>query len=499
MSHQKNPEHVVNELRNTFNSGKTKSVNYRIKQLKALLNLLDENTDLIVEALHKDLQKSKIESILMEIDVTKNEIKYYLMHIHDWIRPEKPTKGLANVLDSVYILHDPYGVVLVLGAWNYPLQLAISPFAGAICAGNCVLLKPSEVSPATSKFLAEYIPKYLDTDAYKVYEGGVPETTELLKQRFDYIFYTGSPGVGKIILQAASKHLTPVTLELGGKSPVYLDKSADLDVALRRILWGKCANSGQTCVAPDYLLCSKELEEKIIPIAKNIIKDFFGENPKASPDYGRIVNDRHFQRLTALIKGATIGCGGDVDPSEKYISPTILTGVKSTDPVMQEEIFGPILPIVNVQNAYEAIEFINSREKPLALYIFSNNKKDIDQILSNTSSGGVCINDTIMHIVPLGLPFGGVGNSGMGFYHGKYSFDTFVHKKSVLQKNLSSIGELLGSPKYPPYTQGKLKYLQLMLTPGMDIRGRFMSYLLSFTCGVAFVLLVQYFKNFFKF
>ncbi|XP_056637224.1 aldehyde dehydrogenase, dimeric NADP-preferring-like [Diorhabda carinulata] len=495
----KNPEHVVNELRNTFNSGKTKSVNYRIKQLKALLNLLDENTDLIADALEKDLRKNKIESILMEIDVVKNEIKYYLMHIHDWTRPEKPTKGLANVLDSVYILNDPYGVVLVLGAWNYPLQLAVSPFAGAICAGNCVLLKPSEVSSATSKFLAEYIPKYLDSDSYKVYEGGVPETTELLKQRFDYIFYTGSPGVGKIILKAASEFLTPVTLELGGKSPVYLDKSAELDVAIRRILWGKCANSGQTCVAPDYLLCSKELEEKIIPIAKNVIKDFFGENPKDSPFYGRIVNDRHFQRLAALIKGANVGCGGDVDPSEKFISPTILTGVKSTDPVMLEEIFGPILPIVNVQNAYEAIEFINSREKPLALYIFSNNKKDIDQILKNTSSGGVCINDTIMHIVPLGLPFGGVGNSGMGKYHGKYSFETFVHKKSVLQKNLSQIGELLGSPKYPPYTQGKLRYLQLMLTPGMDIRGRFMSRLLTFTCGVAFVLLVQYFKNFFKF
>ncbi|XP_050501793.1 aldehyde dehydrogenase, dimeric NADP-preferring isoform X2 [Diabrotica virgifera virgifera] len=492
-------EHVVNSLRNTFETGKTKSVNFRIKQLKNLVKMIDDNTQAIAVALGQDLRKSKIESILMEVDVIKNEIKYILMHIHDWTKAEKPSKSLANALDSVYILHDPYGVALILGAWNYPLQLSLSPVAGAIAAGNCVLLKPSEVAPATSKFLAEYIPKYLDTEAYQVFEGGVAETTELLKQRFDYILYTGSSAVGKIILEAAAKHLTPVTLELGGKSPVYLDKSADLEVAVKRLLWGKCANSGQTCIAPDYLLCSKDLQEKVVQIAKKVIKEFFGENVKASPDYGRIINDRHFKRIVALLKDANIAFGGDYDPSERFISPTILTNVKSSDPVMQEEIFGPILPIVNVESAYDAIQFINSREKPLALYIFSNNKKDVDQILNNTSSGGVCVNDTIMHIVTLSLPFGGVGNSGMGSYHGKYSYETFVHKKSVLHKNLGYIGELLSSAKYPPYTTGKLRYLQLLLTPGLDIRGRFMSHLLTFCCGVAFAYLLTYAKPFLPF
>ncbi|CAG9831125.1 unnamed protein product [Diabrotica balteata] len=492
-------EHVVNSLRNTFETGKTKSVNFRIKQLKNLVKMLDENTQAIADALGQDLRKSKIESILMEVDVIKNEIKYILMHIHDWTKAEKPSKSLANALDSVYILHDPYGVVLILGAWNYPLQLSLSPVAGAIAAGNCVLLKPSEVAPATSKFLAEYIPKYLDTEAYQVFEGGVPETTELLKQRFDYILYTGSSAVGKIILEAAAKHLTPVTLELGGKSPVYLDKSADLEVAVKRILWGKCANSGQTCIAPDYVLCSKDIQDKVVKIAKKVITEFFGENVKASPDFGRIINDRHFKRIVALLKDANVAVGGEYDPSERFISPTVLTNVKPSDPVMQEEIFGPILPIVNVESAYDAIQFINSREKPLALYVFSNNKKDVNQILNNTSSGGVCVNDTIMHIVTLSLPFGGVGNSGMGHYHGKYSYETFVHKKSVLHKNLGYIGELLSSAKYPPYTTGKLKYLQLLLTPGLDIRGRFMSHLLTFCCGVAFAYLLTYAKPFLPF
>ncbi|XP_050501792.1 aldehyde dehydrogenase, dimeric NADP-preferring isoform X1 [Diabrotica virgifera virgifera] len=495
----KNPEQVVNTARNAFNSGKTRSLDFRLKQLKAFIRLLDENTPQICDALNKDLRKNKIEAVLMEIGVVKKDINYFLKNLRELEKPVRPDKEVANIMDSVFIKHDPYGVVLIMGAWNYPITLSLQPVAGAIAAGNCVLLKPSEVAPATSKFLAEYIPKYLDTEAYQVFEGGVAETTELLKQRFDYILYTGSSAVGKIILEAAAKHLTPVTLELGGKSPVYLDKSADLEVAVKRLLWGKCANSGQTCIAPDYLLCSKDLQEKVVQIAKKVIKEFFGENVKASPDYGRIINDRHFKRIVALLKDANIAFGGDYDPSERFISPTILTNVKSSDPVMQEEIFGPILPIVNVESAYDAIQFINSREKPLALYIFSNNKKDVDQILNNTSSGGVCVNDTIMHIVTLSLPFGGVGNSGMGSYHGKYSYETFVHKKSVLHKNLGYIGELLSSAKYPPYTTGKLRYLQLLLTPGLDIRGRFMSHLLTFCCGVAFAYLLTYAKPFLPF
>ncbi|CAG9865012.1 unnamed protein product [Phyllotreta striolata] len=493
-----NPEHVVNQLRNTFNSGKTKSLIYRIQQLKAVLKLLDEQTPQIVEALSKDLRKNEFETILMEIDIVKNEVKHTLMHIHDWAKAEKPSKAFANVLDSVYIVNDPYGVVLVLGAWNYPLQLSLTPAIGAIAAGNAVLLKPSELAPATSKFLAEYVPKYLDSEAYQIYEGGIPETTALLKQRFDYIFYTGSSAVGKIVLEAAAKHLTPVTLELGGKSPVYVDKSADIETAVKRILWGKCANAGQTCVAPDYVLCTREVQDKFVAVSRKVLNEFYGEDAKTSKDYGRIVNERNFQRLANLLKGGNIAIGGDTDPSERYISPTIVTDVKPTDPIMQEEIFGPILPIVTIDSAFEAIQFINSMEKPLALYIFSNNKKDVEQILANTSSGGVCVNDTVMHLVVATLPFGGVGSSGMGSYHGKYSYDTFVHKKGVLHKNLGYIGEALSSAKYPPYTSGKRRYLQLLLTPGMDINGRFMSHLFTFFCGAAFVYLLKYARSLYQ-
>ncbi|KAG5890195.1 hypothetical protein JTB14_010657 [Gonioctena quinquepunctata] len=488
----KNPKELLTDLRNTFSSGRTKPVGYRVKQLKSLQRLLEENTDAITQALAEDLHKCEIESKLMEIDFLLNDIKYALTHIYDWTKPEKPSTTMANVLDSVYILHDPYGVVLVMGAWNYPLQLTLGPVVAAIAAGNCVVIKTPELAPATSKFLAKTIPEYLDVDSYRVFEGGIPETTELLKERFDYIFYTGSTAVGKIIQAAAAKYLTPTTLELGGKSPVYLDSSVDIEVAAKRIIWGKCANAGQTCVAPDYLLCPKALQDKFVTASKKAMKDFFGDNPKSSPDYGRILNERHVQRLAGLLKGSTVAFGGEIDLAEKYVAPTVLINVDPSNPVMQEEIFGPILPIIPMENAFDAIQFINSREKPLAFYIFSNNKKDVQQILANTSAGGVTVNDTVMHLAVHSLPFGGVGHSGMGSYHGKYGYDTFTHKKGVLHKNLGVIGETLGSARYPPYTKGKLTYLRVLLAPGLSVPGRSLSHLLSFGLGVAAVYLVKY-------
>jgi acyl-CoA reductase-like NAD-dependent aldehyde dehydrogenase len=479
-----NPSELVQTLRNTFNSGKTKPVEFRLKQLKALQRLYEENTEAMIEVLGKDLRKSKQESILLEIDYLINDLRHTIANLRSWVEPEQPPKGFVNMLDSLYIYNDPYGVVLVIGSWNYPIQLTLLPVAGAIAAGNCVVIKPSEVSSASSKFMAETIPKYLDSDCYRVFEGGVAETTALLKERFDYIFYTGSSQVGKIIHTAASQHLTPVTLELGGKSPVYLDKSADIKVATKRLLWGKCINAGQTCVAPDYLICTRDVRDRFVDCAKETIREFFGSDPKQSPDLCRIINDRQFQRLVALIKQHKPAVGGNFDASDRYVEPTILTDVDLKDPVMKDEIFGPILPVVTVDDASEAIKLINAREKPLVFYIFSNNKKDVKLLIDNTSSGGVLVNDTIMHMAT-DMPFGGVGTSGMGSYHGKYTFDTFSHKKSCLYKDLGILGETLASSRYPPYSDRKLKFLQLLLKKRQGVSFKCLSYLVVFGIGFA--------------
>nr|CAD7405601.1 unnamed protein product [Timema poppensis] len=472
---------IVQRARNAFHSGRTKSVEFREKQLNQLLRLYEENVPEMLTALSSDLRKSKQESLMTEIEYMKNDLINTIRNLREWVKPEKPPKSFVNMLDGVLIYNDPYGVVLIIGAWNYPLQLALLPMAGAIAAGNTVILKPSEVSPASAQLIAKLLPKYLDQECFQVVLGGVPETTQLLKEKFDYIFYTGSTEVGKIVRHAANEHLTPVTLELGGKSPVYLDNTADLEMAVKRIMWGKCINAGQTCIAPDYLLCSKQVEKEFVSKAKTILKEWYGDKSKESPDLCRIVTDRHYQRLVGLLKAGTVAVGGETDASEKFISPTILVDVKPTDPVMQEEIFGPILPVVNVESAFDAIKFINSREepltlyvfttdkkvrelilsqtrsgstcindtlmhfKPLAFYIFSKSSKDRDLLINNVSCGGVCCNDTIMHLAVDTLPFGGVGNSGIGSYHGKYSFDTFTHKKSCLVKDFNGIGEKLAA------------------------------------------------------
>ncbi|KAI4485635.1 hypothetical protein M0802_012647 [Mischocyttarus mexicanus] len=455
---------IVQSTRDTFFSGKTRPLEWRIKQLKQMIKMLEEHMPKFISALATDLGRNKFESLLLELNYTIEEVKCMINNIKNWAAPEKPSKAIMNLLDGVEIQKDPYGVVLIIGAWNYPVQLVLAPLIGAIAAGNCVIIKPSEIAEATATLLAEMIPKYLDTECYRVILGNVADTTELLKQRFDYIFYTGSTNVGKIVREASNKYLTPVTLELGGKSPVYIDNSADIPITTRRILWGKLINVGQTCIAPDYVLCSTEIQNKFIEEARKVLKEWYGDNPKESTSFGRIINENHMQRLKNYLSGnGKIAIGGDYDLVEKYVSPTILVDVKPTDPVMQDEIFGPILPIINIDNAYEAIRFINSREKPLALYMFSTNKENISMVLSNTSSGDVCINETMFHAAVDTLPFGGVGNSGMGAYHGKYSFDTFVHYKGCLIKNFNIIGEKLGSSRYPPYTQSKYNFMQFMV------------------------------------
>ncbi|XP_076659453.1 aldehyde dehydrogenase type III isoform X1 [Halictus rubicundus] len=475
---------LVERSRNSFFSGKTRPLEWRIKQLKQIDRMLEECKPDIVSALASDLRRCKFETIALELLISQGEVKTLLMNIKEWAAKEKPPKAMINIMDGIEIRKDPFGVVLVMGPWNYPFQLCIIPLMGAIAAGNCVILKPSELSSATSELFARIIPQYLDSECVQVVLGGINETTELLKQRFDYIFYTGSTTVGRIVRDAANKFLTPVTLELGGKSPVYVDNTVDINIAVKRILWGKCINVGQTCIAPDYVLCTPEVQNKFLNEAHKVLKEWYGDNPKESPDLARIINDNHYQRLVKYLDGGKIAIGGQCDPAEKYIAPTILIDVKPTDPIMQDEIFGPILPFINVNNAYEAIQFINNRETPLVLYIFTKDRGVQELIVNQTHSGSVAINETIMQFSVDTLPFGGVGNSGMGCYHGKYTYDTFVHKKGCLIKDFNKLAETLASCRYPPYTDKKLSFLGSLVAKRPSIPGvKYIPYLLAFGLG----------------
>ncbi|CAH4030316.1 unnamed protein product [Pieris brassicae] len=478
---------VVEKARDAFNRGITKPLEWRKKQLKSLLRMYEENYNVMIEVLQKDLRRSKTEAVLLEVEYLINDLKNTIHYLEEWAKPERPSKGLVNILDDVVVYNDPYGLVLIIGAWNYPLQLLLLPMAGAIAAGNAVVVKPSELAEASATFIAETLPKYLDSDAIAVVEGGPEETTELLKNRFDYIFYTGGTNVGKIVYSAATKNLTPVTLELGGKSPTYIDNTVDMEVTTKRILWGKFINAGQTCIAPDYVLCSREVQDKFVEYAKTILKEWYGEDPQKSSDLCRIINGRHYSRLQALLNASKdkVAIGGKSDSQDRYISPTILTNVSPDDKIMEDEIFGPILPIVPVENAYEAIKFINAREHPLVLYVFSEQKNIQKLFTEQTRSGSLCVNDTIMFYGVDTLPFGGVGNSGVGAYHGKASFDTFTHKKSCLIKNFAAIGEKLASGRYPPYTDGKLSFISMLMRKRHGPSLKFLPYLLTFALGAS--------------
>lgn len=482
---------ILQRARNAFKGGVTKNINFRIQQLNNLQRLLTENEKQFAASLSDDLGKPSQESILYEVEFMLNDIRCMKNNIRNWTKPTSTDKNLITLLDEAFIQSEPYGVVLVIGAWNYPVQLSLSPMVGAITAGNCVILKPSELAPKTAELLKTLIPKYLDPECYHVITGGPEETSEMLKEQFDYIFYTGSTRVGQIVREAANKHLTPCTLELGGKSPVYFDDSVNYEVACRRLLWGKFINAGQTCVAPDYILCTKGTQEKLVAAMKKVLKEYYGDNPKESPDFGRIVNERHVNRLLGLMKNGTIVIGGDHDISKLYIAPTVITNVKVTDPIMQEEIFGPLLPIITVEGPDEAIEIINSRDKPLTLNIYSKNSNLIHKIINNTSSGSVCVNDSVVNLSIDALPFGGVGKSGIGAYHGKYSFDTFSHKKAVLIRNYYMIAEKIGQHRYPPYSQGSEKFLRKILKNRPSIFPSYIDYVGIFILGFSCALLLK--------
>ncbi len=444
---------IVSRLREAFDSGITRPIAWRKKQLQQLKKLLKENEDALCEALNKDLGKSPFESWSSELNFVKNEINHTLAHLGEWMRAEQVPTPAAFHPASSEVRREPLGVVLVIAPWNYPIQLALGPMAPALAAGNCVLLKPSEVSPSCSAVLAELVPRYLDTSAVQVVEGGVPETSALLEQRFDHIFFTGSGPIGKIVMAAAAKHLTPVTLELGGKSPCIVDRKVSLEVSARRILWGKFFNTGQTCIAPDYVLVHRDKHDALLAAFERAIQRFFQGKPQESKDYGRIVSERHFDRLLALLQGQTVVTGGGSDRAERYIEPTILRDVDPESPVMQEEIFGPILPVIPYDSLDEAIAFVNGRDKPLALYLFSRDSRTREAVLQRTSSGGVCINQTLLHLAVPDLPFGGVGPSGMGAYHGRAGFETFSHRKSIMARSTAIDPWLL----YPPFTDSKQK------------------------------------------
>jgi len=446
-------------LRATFDRGTTRPLSWRKQQLDGLSRLLDDNESAIVEALRADLGKPELEAIGTEVSFVRGEIDLARAKLHKWARPERVSTSLIAQPGRSRIVREPLGVVLIIAPWNFPLQLALAPLVGALAAGNCAVLKPSELSPATSALIAELIPRYLPADAVAVVEGGVAEATALLEQRWDHILFTGSPRVARIVMAAAAKHLTPVTLELGGKCPVIVDRKAKLDVAARRICWGKFSNAGQVCLAPDYLLVHDDVYEPLIAELETCLRSFYGPDPKASPDYARIINARHHRRLMAMLDGASIVVGGEGDEDARYIAPTLIRDVDEDSPLMAEEIFGPLLPIVRVGSVDEAITKVNARPKPLALYVFSEDRRVADEVLARTSSGGATINHIMIHVAIASLPFGGVGESGMGAYHGRHGFETFSHRKAVLRKPTAIDPEIM----YPPYTELKAKLVKKLL------------------------------------
>lgn len=459
---------LMNELRSSFNTGRTRSYEWRVAQLQSIAKLVDEREKEILHALYTDLSKPECEAFVSEISMTKASCKLTLKELKRWMKPEKAKTSMATFPSSAEIVSEPFGVVLIISTWNYPLLLSLDPVIGAIAAGNVVVLKPSEISPATSSLLAKLLEEYVDNSAIRVVEGAVAETSALLEQKWDKIFYIGSTRVGRIVMAAAAKQLTPVILELGGKCPAVVDPNVNLQVAARRIIAGKWAcNNGQACIAPDYVITTKAFAQKLIDAMKNELEVFFGNDPTESKDLSRIVNSNHFARLKKMLDEEEVSSkivhGGQWDEKRLKIAPTILLDVPEETILMKEEIFGPLLPIHTVDKLEESFDVIKSKSKPLAAYLFTNRKEVKKAFVENISAGGILINDTVLHLTVPTLPFGGVGDSGMGSYHGKFSFDAFSHKKAVLYRSFAGDA----TARYPPYTPKKLRLLKALINGGI--------------------------------
>ena len=452
-------EKLVNAQKAYFSTGKTIPVSFRLEKLKALKAAIKAHETDIADALKTDLGKSFQESYMCEIGMTLSELSYLIKHLRSWSRNKHHSIGLANFHSEGYSVWEPYGCVLVMSPWNYPFMLCMEPLAGALAAGNCCMLKPSAYSPATSAIIKQIITEVFAPEYVTIIEGGRQENQALLEQRFDYIFFTGGVTVGKQVMEKASHNLTPVTLELGGKSPCIITDSCDLKVAATRVAFGKYLNCGQTCVAPDYCLVDTKIKEVFLELLKEQVVKMYGENPLTNPSYGKIINDKHFERILSLIDQDKVILGGNANPETLQIAPTILDHVTAEDAVMQEEIFGPILPVITYETLEDAQNLIKNQEKPLALYLFTKDKNVEKHFMKHISFGGGCVNDTIVHLSEPSMGFGGVGNSGMGCYHGKKSFETFSHQKFILKKY-----NWIDLPmRYQPYKSFYLKLIKIFL------------------------------------
>ena len=450
---------LLEQQRAHFFSGRTLPVQARIQALDRLEQAILDHEEDLYQALQADLGKSRMEAFLCEISLTLSELRYVRRHVRRWARKKPVLPSLAQFPGRCSVLTEPYGAVLILSTWNYPVLLTLEPLIGAIAAGNCAVVKPSAYSPNTSAVLAALIGEAFPPEHAAVVEGGRQENQSLLSQPFDYIFFTGSVAVGREVMTKAAAHLTPVTLQLGGKSPCMVDETADLTVAARRIVFGKFLNCGQTCVAPDYVLVSQSVKEKFLSEIVCEIGRMYGPDPLQNLSYGKIINQKHFMRLASLLDREKVVVGGGCDPERLRIAPTVLDGVSPEDPVMQEEIFGPILPVLTVDSLDQAIAFVRARPRPLALYLFTSDRTVERRVFRELSFGGGCVNDTILHLASSRLPFGGVGNSGMGAYHGKRSFLTFSHEKGILKTSTR-----LDMPlRYPPYTPQKERWARRIL------------------------------------
>ncbi len=448
-------ESEVAKARAAFDAGRTRTIAWRKATLRALRERVRTREADLLAALREDLGKPTFEAWATEIGFTIADIDQTCAALDSWAAPQRVATPMAFQPGASHLHYEPLGVVAVIAPWNYPMQLLLLPAIAAIAAGNAVVMKPSELAPSTDRVLGEIV-RSLNDPAVTIVHGGVAETTELLKQRFDHIVYTGNSRVARVVMRAAAEHLTPVTLELGGKSPAIVSRNANIDIAAKRIAWGKFLNAGQTCIAPDYVLVESSVHDALVAKLNEQITAFYGTDPKQSTDYGRIVNEAHFHRLEKLLHCGTLAAGGDTDVDGRYISPTILTNITRDDPPMHEEIFGPVLPIIAIDDLDAAIEFVNEDEKPLALYVFSEDDAETENIIARSTSGGACINGTILHVSNPNLPFGGVGESGMGAYHGKFGFEALSHRRAVHSRSTKIDPPLL----YPPYTKGKEKLMR---------------------------------------